>query len=212
MLEPFFECDVDPTDRHIISGAENDFKVVPLMVNGDYAHKVDLVFCGEGYTADKMDKLHADAERFMNYLFTMEPYKSRKNDFNVWLVESISEEAGTDIPNWGQWRKTILNSSFDTFYQDRYLTIQDHRKIASVFRVRLSTAFSLLPMRPNMAVAESIIPTPWALLMMHTPMRFSFTSSAIVLLVWATNISMMMRSWKTIIHPMSSLGNPTFPL
>lgn len=133
MLEPFFECDVDPTDRHIIPGAENDFKVVPLMVNGDYVHKVDLVFCGEGYTADKMDKLHADAERFMNYLFTMEPYKSRKNDFNVWLVESISEEAGTDIPNCGQWRKTILNSSFDTFYQDRYLTIQDHRKIASVF-------------------------------------------------------------------------------
>lgn len=132
-LEPFFECDVDPTDRHIVPVAENDFNVVPLMVNGDRAHKVDLVFAGEGYTADKMGKLRADAERFMNYLFSMEPYSSRKEDFNVWLVESISEEAGTDIPNWNQWRKTVCNSTFDTFYEDRYLTIMDQRKVASLY-------------------------------------------------------------------------------
>lgn len=133
MLEPFFECDIDPTDRHIIPGAEKEFNVVPLMENGDMAHKVDLVFSGEGYTADKTEKLHADAERFMDYLFSMEPYKSRKGDFNVWLIESVSEEAGTDIPNWGQWRKTVMNSTFDTFYEDRYLTIMNHHKIADVY-------------------------------------------------------------------------------
>ena len=133
MLEPFFDCDVDPADRHIIPGAENDFAVVPLLNNGDMAHKVDLVFSGEGYTAEQMPKLHQDAERFMDYFFSMEPYCSRKDDFNVWLVESVSEESGVDIPQSGQWRRTVCNSGFDTFYEDRYLTIMDQRKVASVY-------------------------------------------------------------------------------
>lgn len=132
-FEKFYECDVDPADTHIIPGPDNDFNVTALQVKGDPAHKVDLVFAGEAYTSEDLPKLRKDAERMMEYLFSLEPYKHRRDDFNVYVVESVSEDGGVDIPNWGQWRKTAMDSSFDTFYEDRYLTIMNHQKIASVY-------------------------------------------------------------------------------
>jgi len=131
MFEELLAFDIDPEDRHIIPGPDNDFKVNALQYKGNPAHKVDIVFVGEAYTAELLPKLRSDAARMMEYLFTMEPYASRRDDFNVWLVESISEDSGVDIPQFGQWRKTVLDSMFDTFYEDRYLTIMNHKKIAS---------------------------------------------------------------------------------
>lgn len=129
-FEKYFSCPIDPTDTHIIPAEENDFRVLPLMVNGESSHKVDLVIAGDAYKAGQMQKLRADATRMMEYLFTLEPYAHRRSDFNVWLVESVSKDDGVDIPNHGQWRRTAMDSSFDTFYEDRYLTIMDHSKIA----------------------------------------------------------------------------------
>ncbi len=144
MFQPFYECEVNPSDRHIIPGPDNDFVVDCLQYKGDPAHKVDLVFAGEAYTPEQLPKLRKDAARMMEYLFTMEPYASRRDDFNVWLVESTSEDGGVDIPNWGQWKRTVMDSSFDTFYEDRYLTIMNHKKMASVLSgVAFDTAFIL---------------------------------------------------------------------
>ncbi len=128
-FEVMQEFEVDPSDRHIIPGSDKYAKSC-LQKSGDPKHKVDLVFLAEGYTAAQMDKFRTDAARMTEYLFSMEPYASRRDDFNVTLVESVSEEEGTDIPQEGQWRNTVMDSSFDTFYIDRYLTIFNHRKIA----------------------------------------------------------------------------------
>jgi len=130
--EPFFSCEIDPSDKLITHQKENDFRLVPLQYKGDSDHKLDLLFAAEGFTADKMDKLHADANRFMEYLFTFEPYASRRDDFNVWLLESVSQEGGVDKPHWDKWVNTALDAGFYTFYIDRYLTISDHKKIASM--------------------------------------------------------------------------------
>ncbi|MBQ9400313.1 MAG: peptidase M64 [Bacteroidales bacterium] len=128
----FYECAVDPSDRHIIPGPERYYSLKHLQIRGDYAHKVDLVLAGEGYTSAQLPKLREDAVQLMEYLFSMEPYKSRRDDFNVVLVESTSSSSGVDVPQEGRWRNTAMDSGFDTFYVDRYLTVTDHRKIASV--------------------------------------------------------------------------------
>ena len=93
---------------------------------------VFLVLAGEGYGYGEIGKLRADAQRMTDYIFGMEPYSSRRNDFNIWLVESVSRDSGADIPQDGIWRNTLMDSMFDTFYIDRYLTVMDHTKIASV--------------------------------------------------------------------------------
>ncbi len=127
-----FSIGIDPADKLISSEVANDFKVTAIMENGDPANKVDLLFVAEGYTAEQMEKFLADARRFADYLFTMPPYNRHKGDFNIWAVESISQESGTDIPHEDIWRKTVANSNFYTFRSDRYLTAQNQKTICQI--------------------------------------------------------------------------------
>ena len=129
-FEQIFTFEVDPADKLISCGRRNDFKVEPLMVSGDKLSKVDLLFVAEGYTGTEMEKYRRDAQRFTDYMFSLEPYAGRKEDFNIWLLMSPSEDSGVDIPQDDLWKSTTLESNFFTFYIDRYLTIWDHSKIA----------------------------------------------------------------------------------
>ncbi len=117
---------VNPYDKSINKERENNYAVTAILENGNPENKVDLVFVAEGYSAEDMDKFRADAKRFAGYLFEMEPYKSRQEDFNIWAVESVSAESGTDIPHHDIWKNTVANSHFYTFKSDRYLTAPDH--------------------------------------------------------------------------------------
>lgn len=123
---------IDPQDKLINRERENNYKTISLHHSGEPANKVDLLFIAEGYTAEQMDKFRADAQRFVKYLFETEPYKSRKSDFNIWAVESVSSEAGPDIPQQGIWKNTAAASNFYTFRLDRYLTAPDHKKVSSI--------------------------------------------------------------------------------
>jgi hypothetical protein len=79
-----------------------------------------------------MKKFRKDAERFVNFFFTVSPFKENKGRFNYWTVEAISEESGTDIPGKDIWRKTILNTHFYTFNSERYLTTKDIRSVRDI--------------------------------------------------------------------------------
>ena len=129
---PMYTFQIDPNDKLINAEKSNNFNVVSILNNGDPAKKVDLLFIAEGYTAAEMDKFRKDAQKFSEYLFEMEPYKSRKSDFNVWAVESISNESGTDIPHQDIWKNTVANSNFFTFKIDRYLTAPDQKLISQI--------------------------------------------------------------------------------
>ncbi|MBQ7773947.1 MAG: peptidase M64, partial [Bacteroidales bacterium] len=83
---------IDPADKLISREVKNDFKVTKVICNGDPANKVDLLFIAEGYTADEMEKFLQDARRLADYMFTMPPYDRHKDDFNIWAVESVSQE------------------------------------------------------------------------------------------------------------------------
>ena len=121
-FEPLFKTSLDPKSIFINREKRPEYPVTKILNNGSPAQKVDLVFVAEGYTKDEMDKFRKDAERFTDFLFKIEPYSNRKNDFNVWAVECPSEESGTDIPGQNIWKNTALESHFWTFGIDRYLT------------------------------------------------------------------------------------------
>lgn len=128
----FYRSIIDPDDKSISRDSENDFKVTPVIVNGEPSEKVDLLFIAEGYTSSQMEKFRKDVEKFTEYLFDIEPYKSRSKDFNIWAVESVSDEEGTDIPHEGIWRRTVAGSNFYTFKSDRYLTAPDQTVVAKL--------------------------------------------------------------------------------
>jgi IgA Peptidase M64/Peptidase M64 N-terminus len=139
------KMDVDPASIFIDRGKLKDNKVYPIQNNGSSTDKVDLVFIAEGYTAAEQEKFVADAKRFTEALFATPPFNTRRNDFNVWAVETISEESGTDISGKGVFRNTALNTGYYTFGVDRYLTTQDMKPIRdAVWNVPCDAIFLLI--------------------------------------------------------------------
>jgi hypothetical protein len=54
-----------------------------LFTNGPASRKVDLLIVSDGYGSTQAGKFLADAHRLVNALFALEPFKSRRSDFNV---------------------------------------------------------------------------------------------------------------------------------
>ncbi|MGH7494477.1 MAG: M64 family metallopeptidase [bacterium] len=118
-----FSIVIDPTDPTQINRAPRKapFKATQLMKNGPPAGKVDIVILGDGYTKDQMEKLRKDAQHFNDAMFATAPFKERKQDFNVWLIEVISEDAGIPKPDKNIWKQNALGAIYNTFGSARYV-------------------------------------------------------------------------------------------
>ena len=114
--------DIDPSDYFIVQEPPVECKVTRLYYHGDPPVKVDLAILAEGYTPEEMEKFRSDAKRLINKLLSVPPFNQYKDRFNVWLVESPSQQPGTDVPGEGIYVNTALGSSYYTFDLDRYLT------------------------------------------------------------------------------------------
>ena len=91
--------------------------------------KIDIAIVAEGYTEAEQNNFYSDAIIAMKSLFSHEPFKSRKDCFNIVAVALPSQNSGISIPKRGLWKQTALSSHFDTFYSDRYLTTLNLRKL-----------------------------------------------------------------------------------
>jgi hypothetical protein len=79
-----------------------------------------------------MDKFKNDILRLTDSLFRVKPFSEYKAKFNIYAVLAPSAEAGADVPGMGIWVNTLVNSSFYTFDEDRYLTTLDYWKVRDV--------------------------------------------------------------------------------
>jgi hypothetical protein len=133
LLHPLFDQVIDPSDYHIIreTPASGD-TIFEVQQTGDPPGKVDFVFIAEGYTAGEKDKFKSDAERMTAFLFTVEPYKSLKDRFNINGVFRPSAEQAMDEPRQRIYKKTVLNASFNAFDLDRYMLIEDDHRMHEI--------------------------------------------------------------------------------
>ena len=82
---------------------------------------IDIVFTGDGYDARDIAKgtLRSNAEEAYGHLFALEPYKTYKDYFNVYVVTAQSDESGIGTLN------TIIDNKFGSaFTQNRILLEQ----------------------------------------------------------------------------------------
>ena len=91
-----------------------DVNVVPLQVTGPAEDRLNLIIVGDGYTADEMDKFRADVDRNQNVQWSVEPFRSYRNYFNVYMVETPSRDSGISCdPDDGNIRRdTVFNLEF----------------------------------------------------------------------------------------------------
>ena len=111
-----------PDDILIRHKGENPTPFVTLHQAADTTNRIHIAYLAEGYKQEEMGQFIKDAQTATDALFAHEPFKSKKDKFNIIAVKSDSEESGTSEPSKGIWKNTALSSHFDTFYSDRYLT------------------------------------------------------------------------------------------
>jgi len=124
-----FSLEIDPKNVSIKKEKACNYNTFEILKNGDSKNKVDIAFIFDGYTKDEIEKLHKDAKRFAEYLFSYSPFTENKNKFNIWGIEVISNESGTDMPTIDVWKNTAINSNFNTFNSERYLTTSDIKSL-----------------------------------------------------------------------------------
>jgi IgA Peptidase M64/Peptidase M64 N-terminus len=129
LFSKLFETVIDPSGYFIRKENPVNVTVTKIYNGGDPHTSVDLAFIAEGYKADEMAKFRDDVKKMADYLFAEAPFSEYKDKFNIWAVEAISQDSGTDIPGEKIYANTALNSSFYTFDIDRYLTTQDIKSV-----------------------------------------------------------------------------------
>jgi hypothetical protein len=119
---------VDPNSRFVNrADPPKTGNVWTLFESGPSSQKVDILLIAEGYTAAQMPKFRADAKRLVDALFALEPFKSRKNDFNVRGLELPSAQPGVNRPHVGSFRRTPISAEYNIFDSERYLLTLDNR-------------------------------------------------------------------------------------
>jgi hypothetical protein len=130
---PIWSTVIDPRSRMVNpSVLKSTFKTFPYIENGNPANHVDIVILGDGYTAAEMSKFHQDVATLTDELFTVEPFRSRKADFNVRAVETPSASSGVNKPHPGVFNRTPLSMSYGAFDSERYALSYDNRTIRDV--------------------------------------------------------------------------------
>lgn len=117
---------VNPADLAPIGEAWTIFE------NGPPEEKVDLVLLGEGYTEEEIPKFHDDARRLIEALFSYEPFKSRRSDFNVRAIDLPAAESGVSRPHAGKYRRNPVSTQYSIFDSERYALTMDNRAMRDV--------------------------------------------------------------------------------
>jgi hypothetical protein len=119
---------VDPASRFVDRPPPPAASVREVAIHGEPAVKADLLVLGDGYTAAEMGAFHEDVRRAVDVLFAVEPFASRRSDFNVRAIETPAAHSGIARPRAGLFRDTPLGARYNAFDSERYvLTLEDRR-------------------------------------------------------------------------------------
>jgi hypothetical protein len=115
-------ADLPRTNASVDVAAE----VVTIQQTGAPGSRYDLVFVGDGYTAAEQELFHSQVVARWAQLAAFEPFRTLKSSFNVWQVNVVSAESGSDNdPTLGVERDTALGGRFWCGGLDRLVCVDD---------------------------------------------------------------------------------------
>ncbi len=108
----------------IISGsAFSQGTLTKILDNGPNDKRINIVFLGDGYLASQQADFDADAQEFLNYVFTIVPLNEYENYYNAYTIFVESNESGSDHPATSVFKDTYFNGTFDSYGITRLTTI-----------------------------------------------------------------------------------------
>lgn len=121
---------IDPSDILIHKKGYQSQTPHVLLHGAKEADKaINVVIVAEGFQQNQMDAFREYAQVTMDEIFAHQPFGQFKNRFNFYAVESVSQDSGVSVPRKNEWKRTAVESNFDTFYSERYLTTGRLKKL-----------------------------------------------------------------------------------
>jgi IgA peptidase M64/peptidase M64-like protein len=146
-FEEVWRINIDPTDYLVHQeSAAYAGQVIAIENNGDPAVKVDLLMLGDGYTASERETFIAKAKELTEVLFATEPFKERRNDFNVWAIVPATAESGISRPSTHTYRDTPVGATYDAFRSERYILSTENK---SMRRIASSAPYEFIEILTN---------------------------------------------------------------
>lgn len=133
VFREIYSAVIDPGSRFVNRSPLNaQGRAWSVFKSGSSAAKVDFLVIGDGYTAEETPEFHADVKRLVGALFDAEPFRSRRESFNVWAVDTESARSGVSMPRAGVWNDTPLGLSYNAFDSERYMLSYRNRAIREI--------------------------------------------------------------------------------
>ena len=124
---------IDPASPFIDRAEPPRQQAIEVERHGDPRSKVDILLLGDGYTAAECGrKFRGDARRISNALFALDPFRTRRNDFNIWGICPPAAQSGISRPSTGVYRRTPVGTSYDAFGSERYILTFENRTLRDV--------------------------------------------------------------------------------
>lgn len=102
-----------------LAGAAPAVKGAEVVVdNGDSSNRYDIVFVGDGYTAEEMGRYKQDVAAAVETLFSTSPYREYRSYVNIHRIDVVSAESGYSTLNEEQ-KDTAFGCTYG--YSFRYL-------------------------------------------------------------------------------------------
>lgn len=127
--EELLRFNLSPNDKLIEKRAPRQVPVKTIGQADRPEKDIDIAVIAEGYTAAEQDKFFKDAQRLYENLCTHEPFASNKNKIVLHAIAAPSENSGVSVPQDSVWKNTAVGSNFYTFYEPRYLTTLNVKKV-----------------------------------------------------------------------------------
>ena len=86
------------------------------------ANPIKVAIVAEGFQNTEMDQFIMYAKQAVSSLFHHEIFQKYQDYFEIVAVKTPSGDTDVSVPSQNIWRNTAVQSHFDTFYSERYLT------------------------------------------------------------------------------------------
>ena len=127
-----FTHEVNPNDILIKKKGVRDttpYTEVSTAKDENVHHTINVAIVAEGFTAEQISDFQKYANISIEEILSYPAFKPYKDRFRFFIVESPSKDSGVSVPRDNDWKETAVNSHFDTFYSDRYLTTTSIQKL-----------------------------------------------------------------------------------
>ena len=134
VFQEIWTTKVDPADKFIVKAGAlaSAGPLIKLHERGAPADKLDLLILGDGYTAAERGKFERDARRLLKVFFATSPFKEREQDINVWGLVPASTDSGISRPSDHVYKRTALETTYDTFDSERYVLTEENRRFRDI--------------------------------------------------------------------------------